>query len=151
MKLKTLMVSLLAVLLIGSQAGAVTIKGKALSSISDILKQSRGLADKGSDNLDLSKASFIRVNDGHLYLHYNIGNGDKDLSLGDMFSYSTTNLMRDNGILAVPIKTRAGKYKSFITSSKALSDSDEWFFHIYFQKPGLKPPTFSRFALSKKF
>ena len=102
MKFKILLASLLAVLLIGSQAGAVSIKRRDVSSIPDILKQSCGLAEKDSDNLDLSKASFIRIHDdGQLDLRYNIGNGDKDLSLKKINGFSTTNLMRDNGILTV--------------------------------------------------
>lgn len=135
MRFKILLSSLLAVLLIGSQAGAVSIKGRDVSSIPDILKQSRGLADKGSDNLDLSKASFIRIHDdGQLDLHYNIGNGDKYLSLREINGYSTTNLMRDNGIITVAAKTKFGNNKTFITSSKALSDSSHWFYDLNISK-----------------
>ena len=109
MKLKTLLASLLAVTVVGSQAGAATIKGKDISTVPDILKEASGISGKNSVNLQFEKFSILRLHDdGQLDLHYNIGNGDNDLSLGKIEDYSSVPFGRDNGLLAAISKTNFG-------------------------------------------
>ena len=92
--------STLAVFLTAGSAYAVDIKGRDISTIPDILRCSRGLTGK-EVNLELRKDSLIRLHDdGQLDLRYNIGNGDKDSSLGKIGDYFSGVLIRDNGLIS---------------------------------------------------
>ena len=107
MKLKLSCILLLVMLFMSSQAWAVMIGGKNIGTIPDILKAARGggIVNKVDSDLELGKNSILRLHDdGQLDLHYEIGNGDKDLSLGKINGYSTTTEMRDNGLLAALAK-----------------------------------------------
>lgn len=80
--------STLAVFLTAGSAYAVDIKGRDISTIPDILRWSRGLTGK-EVSLELKKDSLIRLHDdGRLDLRYNIGNGDRDSSLGKIMGYA---------------------------------------------------------------
>ena len=124
---------------------------KKIGTIPDILKAARGggIVNKVDSDLELGKNSILRLHDdGQLDLHYEIGNGDKDLSLGKINGYSTTTEMRDNGLLAALAKTKFGDQKILITSSMILTETtgethwylldpiingySNWFYDIYF-------------------
>ena len=77
-KHKVLFASLIVVLLACCQAQAVSIKGRAVSTISDILRYARGLGNVSTTDtaLELGKASVLRLHDdGQLDLQHNISNG----------------------------------------------------------------------------
>ena len=88
-KVKGVIASMLLVLLIAGSAHAVSIKGQDISTIPDILRHARGLTGKNV-SLELRKDSLLRIHDdGQLDLRYDIGNGDKYSSLGQIKDYST--------------------------------------------------------------
>ena len=77
-KHKVLFASLIVVLLACCQAQAVSIKGRAVSTIDDVLKYARGLdnVSAADTNLELGRASILRLHDhGQLDLLRNISNG----------------------------------------------------------------------------
>ncbi len=133
---------MLAVTVVGSQAGAATIKGKDISTVPDILKEASGISGKNSVNLQFEKFSILRLHDdGQLDLHYNIGSGDNDLSLGKIENYSSVPFGRDNGLLAAISKTNFGGNRVFIGSTKIFGQPDatgswlrssNWAYDIYF-------------------
>ncbi len=92
--------STLAVFLTAGSAHAASIKGKDLSTVPDILRHARGITGK-EVSLELRKDSLLRLHDdGQLDLRYNIGNGDKDSSLGKIEDYFSGVLIRDNGLIS---------------------------------------------------
>lgn len=100
-KYKVLLASLLAVLIAGVQAQAVSIKGRAISTIDDILRYARGLGNVSAadTNLNLSRASVLRLHDdGQMDLQHNISSGSRqNLSLGQIRGYlSEGRKTRDN-------------------------------------------------------
>ncbi len=142
---KGVIASMLLVLLIAGSAHAVSIKGQDISTIPDILRHARGLTGKNVQ-LELRKDSLLRIHDdGLLNLRYNIGNGDKDSSLGKIKDYTyrtgvntvrqfntlrfTQTNMLDNGISAILTETKFGGNKVLITASRLLASliSDSYF------------------------
>ncbi|MBQ4402608.1 MAG: hypothetical protein II832_10605 [Synergistaceae bacterium] len=133
--------STLAVFLTAGTAHAASLKGKDLSTVPDILRHARGLTGK-EVSLELRKDSLLRLHDdGQLDLRYNIGNGDKDLSLGQIkdyaykaglaqnkqddgfhtYAYFTQTYMLDDGFSAILTETKLGGKKLLITTSRHLS------------------------------
>lgn len=120
MKQKILFVSLIAILLI-SPAWAVSIRGRAVSTIADVLRFARELDNVSNQDtkLELGKSSLVRLHDdSQLDLHYNIGSGDTDLSLGQIREYSAGYRKRDNGFIAQLAKTNFNGKKVLISSSR---------------------------------
>ena len=108
MKQKILLVSSLFIMPLVSPAWAVSIKGRAVSTIADVLRFARELDNVSNQDakLELGKSSLLRLHDdGQLDLHYNIGSGDTDLSLGQIREYSAGYRKRDNGFIASLAKT----------------------------------------------
>ena len=137
-KYKVLCASLLAVLLavgvccvLCGQAQAVSIKGRAISTIADVLRYARGLGNVATTdtNLELGKASVLRMDDsGKLTLRYNIGTGGgQESSLGKITNYlsegensSEGKNVRDNGLLSAVAQTTFNNNKVVVTSSRSV-------------------------------
>ena len=147
MKTKTLCMSLLGVMIFaGSAWPVVTVNGKDIDSISDILREARsgGIISEQDTNLEIEKASVLRIHDGQLDLTYNIGKGNKALSVGKIRDFSTgAAKTQDNGFLAALAKTKFGSTKVLITSSHTMSsytsnsgaynlNNTNWFYDLYF-------------------
>lgn len=139
---------MLAVLLIAGSAHAVSIKGRDISTISDILRHARGLTGKNV-TLELRKASLLRLHDdGQFDLRYNIGNGDKDSSLGKIKDFTTGFANRSDGFIAAVTKRNFGEKKILVSSQKSMFNikrvlggitvqqwfelHTNWFYDIYF-------------------
>ena len=135
MKYKILCVSLITVLLVSCQAQAVSIKGKAISTITDILSHAQGLVSSGDTHLEIEKASLMRVfTDGQLNLRYNIGSGNNDLSLGKIKDYTNSSYAGGGIITALSRKT-FNNNRIIIASSlvgNSLHNNYNWFYSLYF-------------------
>ena len=117
MKYKILCLSLIAVLILGCQAQAVNVKGRAISTISDILSYARGLGNvsAGDTHLEIEKSSLMRLLDnGQLNLRYNIGSSNNDLSLGKIKDYSTNFTNFEGGLLTALARTTFNNNKIII-------------------------------------
>lgn len=129
MRYKILCLSLIAVLILSCQAQAVSIKGKEISTITDILSHARGLGNlSGDTHLELRKSSLLRLNDDDedFNLHYNIGSGPTDLSLGRIERSVSLRLSgqlasQTDKSLAALAKTKLNGKKIVIASSKSIS------------------------------
>lgn len=109
-KLKIYILSLLAVILIAGSAHAVSIKGRDISTIDDVLRHARGITNK-TTNLEIRKDSILRLHDdGQLDLRYSIGKGNKDSSLGKIRNYVyVAQRMRDDGLLSAILPCIMGR------------------------------------------
>ena len=136
MKYKILCLSLIAVLILGCQAQAVNVKGRAISTISDILSYARGLGNvsAGDTHLEIEKSSLMRLLDnGQLNLRYNIGSSNNDLSLGKIKDYSTNFTNFEGGLLTALARTTFNNNKIIIASSRNMTESNSnWFYDLYF-------------------
>ena len=128
--------STLAVFLTAGSAHAASIKGKDLSTVPDILRHARGLTGK-EVSLELRKDSVLRLHDsgknlqrcdsGYLDLRYNIGNGDRDSSLGRIPHFAVEDRVEDvhaeiNGMFLKLAQTKFNGNKVVIASSVGLSE-----------------------------
>lgn len=141
--------STLAVFLIAGSAHAASLKGKDLSTVPDILRHARGLTGK-EVSLELRKDSVLRLHDdGQLDLRYNIGNGDKDSSLGKIKDFTTGFKNLGEGFTAAVTERSFGGNKILVSSQKAMYNMERvsvenwgqvyiyeldtnWFYDIYF-------------------
>ena len=144
-KHKVLFASLIVVLLACCQAQAVSIKGRAVSTISDILRYARGLGNVSTTDtaLELGKASVLRMDaNGQLTLRHNIGNagdGGQESSLGKIANYLSKgensaegDNVRDNGLLSAVAQTSFNNNKVVITSSRSVFN-----FVVTHERPGI--------------
>ena len=128
MKYKILALSLIAGLLVSSQAQAVSIKGKAISTITDILSHARGLDNVSSEDthLEIEKFSLMRLLDnGQLNLLYNIGSRDNDLSLGGIKAYPLdSEKFGEGGFITALARTTFNNNKIIIASSRNMFEAN---------------------------
>ncbi|MBR0248264.1 MAG: hypothetical protein IJQ70_04770 [Synergistaceae bacterium] len=129
--------STLAVFLTAGTAHAASLKGKDLSTVPDILRHARGLTGK-EVSLELRKDSLLWLNGiGQLDLRYNIGNGDKDSSLGRIpKGDENSNYVPIEGIFLALAQTKFNGDKVAVASSRSLArlggGLTNWFYNLYF-------------------
>ena len=130
--------STLAVFLTAGSAHAASIKGKDLSTVPDILRHARGLTGK-EVSLELRKDSLLWLNGiGQLDLRYNIGNGDKDSSLGRIpKGDENSNYVPIEGIFLALAQTKFNGDKVLVASTRSLSrigrgGLTNWFYELNF-------------------
>ena len=117
---------------------AVTVNGKDIDTIGDILREARsgGIVNETDSTFDIEKASLLRLHDGQLDLTYNIGNGNTTKSLGKIRDYiepTSNTAEQDDGLLAAVSKTNFNGKRVVIGSSKTTGFSaSTWFYDLYF-------------------
>ncbi|MBR0168198.1 MAG: hypothetical protein IJQ08_05970 [Synergistaceae bacterium] len=143
MKHKTICLLLLLSLLVSCQAEAVKVRGRNISTISDIVRVAGGVASANDTNIQLPKNSYFRVADfgQELELTYDIGHSNTEKSLGTISGFQSTNNGYDLGLVAAVSKTTFGNQKVVISSTRtqywnSSGNCSNWLYYLYFLKVG---------------
>lgn len=143
MKRKILALLLFASLLVSSQAEAVKVRGRNISTISDIVRAAGGVASEKDTNIQLPKNSYFRVADfgQELELTYDIGHSNTEKSLGSISGFQNTYNGYDLGLVAAVSKTMFGNQKVVISSTRtqywySSGTHSNWLYYLYFLKVG---------------
>ena len=125
--------------LTAGSAHAASIKGKDLSTVPDILRHARGITGK-EVSLELRKDSLLRLHGiGQLDLRYNIGNGDKDSSLGRIpTGDENSSYVSIEGMFLALAQTKFNGDKVAVASTRSLArigrGLTNWFYELSFLK-----------------